>query len=112
MILQAANLGADPLNNVPAAQAPALVVMVNDRDIVSAVLVFDGGCLYTLQKPSSFDCVALLTSCYFVFQIEYPKPYQKPLYAIQHILHGEVNYNKLVRNFFKTFTHAKKMLSE
>lgn len=108
--MQEANLSADPLNHIPAAQAPALVVMINDKEIVSAVLAFDGSCLYTLLKPSSFECIALLLSGYFVFQIEYPTPYEKQLYVLQHLLHGERSYNPCVRNFFRTFSKAKRII--
>lgn len=110
--MQEANGRAAPLNNIPAGQAPALVVIVNDKELVSAVLVFDKECLYTMKKPTAFECTALLLSGYFVFQIEYPGPYVEQLHTIQHILHAERNYHKAVKRFFTTFNTAKQILSE
>lgn len=110
--IQVRNHTAAPLNDIPMAQAPALFVTTNDKDVVSAVVVFDGDCLYTLSKPRAYECAALLLAGYIVYQIEYPAPYKKQLCALQHILHGEKGCIDIgVRNFFRTFFAAIKLSS-
>lgn len=86
------------------------MININDKAIISTVLVFDEECLYTLQNPTAFESVAVLLAAYFVYQIEFPEPYIKPMQTMQHLLHGERNHHKLVKNFFKTFNRAKKIL--
>lgn len=106
--MQAANNTAVPLNEIPQAQAPAVVVTVNDKEVVHATVVFDGEILYSFNKPSAFQCIALLLAGYFIFQIAFPGPYQELLYTFKHILHGDTSINPVVRNFFKAYSKAVK----
>ena len=107
--MQAQNNSATPLNNIPKTQAPALVVAVNDKEIMSASVVFDGECLYSHKRPTAFQSTALLLAGYFVFQVAYPELYKKQLYTLEYILHGQTNsIHASVRNFFKTYKQARK----
>lgn len=106
------NRGAAPLNSIPKGQAPAIVVVVNDKELISVVLVFDGECLYTIKEPTAFKCIALLLAAYFVYIIAYPKPYEKLLYSLQHFLHGEVHVNEAVKGFFTKYNRAKNLIQE
>lgn len=78
------------MNRVPKHQAPALVVVREDAKLVSANLVFDEEVIVTDSHPEAFTCIALLMSAYFVFNIEYPKPYCKHLEIIEKIISGNV----------------------
>ncbi|XP_034236313.1 uncharacterized protein LOC117642340 [Thrips palmi] len=105
----AQNNSATPLNNIPQTQAPAVVVAVNDKEIMSASVVFDGGCLYSHKRPTAFQSVALLLAGYLVFQVAYPELYKKQLYTLQYILHGQTRcIDASVRSFFRTYKLAKK----
>ncbi|XP_034250242.1 uncharacterized protein LOC117650754 [Thrips palmi] len=98
-------------NKVPKGLAPALIAVQNDEELVSAIIVFNGETLCSMVKPRAFDCVALLLSVYAVFNIDFPKVYEKQLLTLHHILNGDDRLNKIpkiVKTFFKKLFEAMK----
>jgi hypothetical protein len=71
------------------------VVLRNDKEIESVSLVFDGESIATDREPTSFNCLALLMAGYYVFEIEYPKPYMEHLSVFEAILHDDLEQYKL-----------------
>lgn len=83
------------LQNIPSGQAPALIFTVNDKDLVSAIVVFNKEPLYTITTPRAFECVVMLLAVYFVYNIRYADVYQKILVTLEHIILGEGRISKI-----------------
>lgn len=100
---------APALNNIPVGQAPAIIIALNNREMQSVNLVFDGSILTTIESPSAFRSIALLLSGYWVFHLNYPSPYVQHLETFEAILHNRVEekakevgrYNKMSEFFMK-----------
>lgn len=117
--LQAANRNAVPLNEIPEGQAPAIVIVQDGSQLLSATLMFDASILTTMNNPTAFDCVALLLSGYWVFHISYPQPYLQHLESFESILHGNVSEKSLsltkyskMDEFFRKLTIAMNLVGD
>lgn len=105
--------GNEVLDKIPNGQAPALILSVDDRDIISAVVVLNKEPLYTMMAPKAFECLALLLAPYFIFSIKYPPAYNKFLLTLEYILCGEDQISQIskdVQTFFQRFFDAKQLL--
>lgn len=79
-VLQEANRrNASGFEGIPKGQSPALIVLVNDKDLLSGSIVFDQEVILTIKTPETFDCAALLVGTYLVHFIDIPKPYKSLL---------------------------------
>ena len=68
-------------------QAPKLFVSVEDRSVKSLTMVGDGLTMQLEHCEVSRACVTLLAS-YYVFDIEYPRPYSQFLGFVQEAVLG------------------------
>lgn len=76
-VLQDANRrNASGFGDIPKGQPPALIVLVNDTEIVSASIAFDQEAVLTMKTPETFDCAALMIGIYLVHFIPFPKAYK------------------------------------
>ena len=101
------------LDNIPKGQSPALIISKNDVSIVSAIVVFNQNTLYHMTAPKAYECVVLLLAVYFVYNIGYPKVYNKTLLTLEYIVCGENRLQKIsreVRDIFQKLLSAKELL--
>lgn len=82
--------------------------------------MFDGDVLIQKKNPTAFDCVGLILAPYWVFSLEYPKPYNKHMKVFEILFNGDLEdtvnkYNTRsseMQEFLSTLLAAKHSITE